>query len=312
MHRYQRPGHEGKPLPLYDDALAGQLLEGLDDHAEGDETSPVFQKHNPLLHASYGSGRSDKLFHTEFIRKYVNYAKSRVKPTLTDEASAIIVADYVELRQEQATKTLPITPRCLETMIRLATAHAKARLSALVEPADCYAARAILKFALYNDTGGDEERKRDQGTAVEKKTKHKTSDSQKKKKKKARRVDSSSESEEEEDDDDDDNDEEDDPARAAQDELEAAAAEDMDVPAAAPQLSGEARLSIFTRALAQLFHDSQKDELPMREIIEAANKALASQHRQAKAYNPDEAEANLRVLDEQNKVMYRDGIAWRI
>ena len=128
MHRYQRPGHEGKPLPLQDDALIGHLLSRVEDNdaeRNGDETSPIYQKHNPLLHASYGSGRNDKLFHTEFIRKYINYAKSRVKPTLTDEASSIIVSDYVDLRQEQATKTLPITPRCLETMIRLATSHAK-------------------------------------------------------------------------------------------------------------------------------------------------------------------------------------------
>jgi MCM AAA-lid domain len=40
-------------------------------------------------------------------------------------------------RSKQDSKTLPVTPRCLETIIRLSTAHAKARLSPTVEETDC-------------------------------------------------------------------------------------------------------------------------------------------------------------------------------
>ncbi|MFN3504412.1 MAG: hypothetical protein ACK4ZJ_19395, partial [Allorhizobium sp.] len=58
---------------------------------------------------------------------------------------------YAALRQQQDTKTLPVTPRQLETLIRLATAHAKLRLSRFVQESDCHAALEVLNFALFHD-----------------------------------------------------------------------------------------------------------------------------------------------------------------
>lgn len=48
-------------------------------------------------------------------------------------------------------KTTPLTARTLETLIRLATAHAKARLSPTVSVADAHGAEAILRFALFKE-----------------------------------------------------------------------------------------------------------------------------------------------------------------
>jgi DNA replication licensing factor MCM3 len=48
-----------------------------------------------------------------------------------------------------------VTARQLETLIRVSTAHAKARLSLLVEEADAVAAIDLLQFALYHETGVD-------------------------------------------------------------------------------------------------------------------------------------------------------------
>jgi DNA replication licensing factor MCM3 len=53
-----------------------------------------------------------------------------------------------------------MTARTLETLIRLSTAHAKARLSNRVETKDAEAAEQILRFALFKEVVEDERRKR--------------------------------------------------------------------------------------------------------------------------------------------------------
>jgi DNA replication licensing factor MCM3 len=55
---------------------------------------------------------------------------------------------------------MPMTARTLETLIRLATAHAKARLSQTVEEKDAHVAHDILTFAIYKETVTDKTTKR--------------------------------------------------------------------------------------------------------------------------------------------------------
>lgn len=94
---------------------------------------------------------SDVLQH-EFLRKFIHFAKTRKQPILSDAAREFIANRYAEMRARQDERTLPITARSLETVIRLATAHAKARLSDVVEAEpDCEAAMDILGFALYHE-----------------------------------------------------------------------------------------------------------------------------------------------------------------
>jgi DNA replication licensing factor MCM3 len=57
-------------------------------------------------------------------------------------------------------QTSPLTARTLETLIRLATAHAKARLSAHVTESDAMEAEAILRFALYKEVLKRQRRKK--------------------------------------------------------------------------------------------------------------------------------------------------------
>ena len=67
---------------------------------------------------------------TRFIKKYIHYAKIRIKPILTIEAAESIRRMYNELRVKREEidvteeRTLPVTLRTLETLIRLSTAHA--------------------------------------------------------------------------------------------------------------------------------------------------------------------------------------------
>jgi DNA replication licensing factor MCM3 len=114
--------------------------------------------------SSRGANKKQEVLSIPFMKKYIQYAKTRIKPVLTQEASDRIADIYVSLRNDEMEgnqrKTSPMTVRTLETLIRLATAHAKSRLSNRVEERDATAAEAILRFALFKEVVEDESRKK--------------------------------------------------------------------------------------------------------------------------------------------------------
>lgn len=117
---------------------------------EQDSNTPIFEKHDHLLH---GKMTTRKVVSSSFMRKYVHVARV-LKPVLTRDACDIISTEYAKLRaQEMAgsgrAKTQPVTARTLETLIRLATAHAKARMSKKVELVGSLH-RAVIKLIHYN------------------------------------------------------------------------------------------------------------------------------------------------------------------
>ena len=84
---------------------------------------------------------SDAAVSQELFKEYILYAK-KLRPILTKEASALLMREYASLRQNKQKR---ITPRCLETLIRLATANAKLRLSENVTVEDAEEAIEMLK-----------------------------------------------------------------------------------------------------------------------------------------------------------------------
>ncbi|KAG7251513.1 hypothetical protein CRUP_005796, partial [Coryphaenoides rupestris] len=65
----------------------------------------------------------------ELLRKYIIYAKERVHPKLNQMDQDKVARIYSELRKESmATGSIPITVRHIESMIRLAEAHARLHL----------------------------------------------------------------------------------------------------------------------------------------------------------------------------------------
>lgn len=167
MHRYRQPGtEEGAPVR---EQLNQTLGVGLDDNQDANQPTEVYEKFNVMLHAgmmSQGSGRGKnvEILGIPFVKKYIQYAKSRVKPVLTKGAADHIVSTYSALRNDELSgnqrRTSPITARTLETLIRLSTAHAKARLSSRVEERDALIAESILRFAMFKEVLEDERRKR--------------------------------------------------------------------------------------------------------------------------------------------------------
>ena len=169
MHRYLAPGaEEGQPIR----ENPGQALGVGSGEQEVAREAPVYEKYNQMLHAgvTYTNKEKEKeVLSIAFIKKYLQYAKNRMKPVLTKGAVDHIVLTYGNLRNDELgvnqRKTSPMTARTLETLIRLSTAHAKARLSQKVEPKDARAAEEILRFALFKEVIKESRQKKRRTTA---------------------------------------------------------------------------------------------------------------------------------------------------
>jgi DNA replication licensing factor MCM3 len=117
-------------------------------------TAPLFVSHQ--ANEAIQGAAAHRILSVPFLQKYIHYARE-LSPQLTEEAAAYIASRYRDLRAKDDARTLPITARQLETMIRLATAHAKLRLSLTVDITDARAAFDLLNFALYHETQIDRE-----------------------------------------------------------------------------------------------------------------------------------------------------------
>ncbi|KAL0944185.1 DNA replication licensing factor MCM3 [Colletotrichum truncatum] len=167
MHRYRQPGtEEGTPVRENANQALGVAIS---NQADIQRPAEVFEKYDAMLHAGVtltsrgGSNKKPEVLSIPFMKRYIQYAK-RLQPQLTQTASDRIADIYVGLRNDEMEgnqrRTSPLTVRTLETLIRLATAHAKSRLSSKVEERDALAAEAILRFALFKEVVEDESRKK--------------------------------------------------------------------------------------------------------------------------------------------------------
>ncbi|KAI7799905.1 MCM3 minichromosome maintenance deficient 3 (S. cerevisiae), like [Triplophysa rosa] len=151
MHRYRAPGEqEGAAMPLGStvDVFA---TEDPNITEAAEQELQIYEKKDNLLHGH--RRKKEKIVTMEFIRKYIHVAKL-VKPVLTQEASDYIAEEYSRLRSHDqvnsdSARTIPVTARALETMIRLATAHAKARMSKTTDLGDAEAALDLMQFAYF-------------------------------------------------------------------------------------------------------------------------------------------------------------------
>jgi len=85
------------------------------------------------------------------LRDYIAYAKEYITPKLSPAASNRLVEAYVEMRQAgKGSGVITAYPRQLESLIRLSEAHAKIRLSLVVEVADVEEAVRIYKESIKN------------------------------------------------------------------------------------------------------------------------------------------------------------------
>nr|XP_032655977.1 DNA replication licensing factor MCM4 isoform X3 [Chelonoidis abingdonii] len=83
------------------------------------------------------------------LRDYIAYARSYVNPRLSEEASQALIEAYVDMRKIGSGRGMVSAyPRQLESLIRLAEAHAKVRFSNKVETIDVEEAKRLHREAL--------------------------------------------------------------------------------------------------------------------------------------------------------------------
>ncbi|KAK0274926.1 MCM DNA helicase complex subunit [Friedmanniomyces endolithicus] len=95
----------------------------------------------------------DEILPVEFLTSYISYARANIHPAITQPAADALVRSYVAMRKlgediRAAERRITATTRQLESMIRLAEAHAKMRLSPVVTEADVDEAVRLIQSAL--------------------------------------------------------------------------------------------------------------------------------------------------------------------
>lgn len=113
--------------------------------------------------ATTGQGELD----VPSMKKYVQYCKSRCKPTLSEEAGQVLTSSYVKIRDdvrkstlqslgEDAQATIPITVRQLEALVRISESLAKIRLDTEVRIEDVNEALRLFRVSTMAANSADQ------------------------------------------------------------------------------------------------------------------------------------------------------------
>ena len=158
-HQYRKPGTLMEPEPL--NQKSKLILDTFDKEEETlmylRATSKLNDKNsnNNTAMNNNNKNNNEDLLTQEFLRKYIHFAKNRITPTLSDEAMELISTAYATMRSKQSQRTLPVTARSLETIIRLSNASAKCRLSQSVDEEDVEVALELINYVLYHEIGSE-------------------------------------------------------------------------------------------------------------------------------------------------------------
>nr|XP_029509707.1 DNA replication licensing factor MCM3 isoform X1 [Oncorhynchus nerka] len=307
MHRYRDPREQDGTAMAFGGSVDILATEDPDLVQEEQEELQVYEKHNNLLHGT--KRRREKIVSKEFMRKYIHIAKV-LTPTLTQEAANHIAEEYSRLRsQEQLgadiSRTSPVTARTLETLIRLSSAHAKARMSKAVELEDSEVAVELVQFAYFKKVLEKEKkrgRKEQESDSEEEETTQRTTRSEKKR---SRRGSQSSEAY--------------DPYDFAGEkdipEIQAgtpkpAEEEPMDAPVP-PSQDGQTevsadRLKEFKSSLLEVFRSAHAQSVGINSLMESVNKDRDV------PFTLTEVRAALARMQDDNQIMLADDIIFLI
>lgn len=133
------------------------------DRSEAQSNSPEAIAENVMRVATTGQGELG----VPSIKKYIQYCKSRCKPTLSEEAGQVLTSSYVKIRDdvrkatlqsqgEDAQATIPITVRQLEALVRISESLAKIRLDSEVRIEDVHEALRLFRVSTMAANAADQ------------------------------------------------------------------------------------------------------------------------------------------------------------
>ncbi|XP_049870494.1 DNA replication licensing factor Mcm3 [Pectinophora gossypiella] len=303
MHRYRNPKEQdGEVLPM--GSLVDMLSTENPDNEENEENDTIYEKYDPLLHGNLRS-KKEQILSTRFMRKYIHIARL-MKPKLTQDASDAIADEYARLRNQDmmdsdVARTQPVTARTLETLIRLATAHAKCRLSFQVTAGDAQAAIELVQFAYFKKVLTKEKRRKRRASSAGAASDSEQPAAAQPRAKRARKTPQDGQPE--------------DPYEFSSDEeaepvlraAHTAEPEPRHTRAAAATTIQPDRLGQFKQSLQQLFRSERANSLPLARITAHINEQYAHE-----PFSAGEVQAALQRMTHDNQVMQADDIIFLI
>ncbi|MGM5481830.1 MAG: minichromosome maintenance protein MCM [Nanobdellota archaeon] len=113
----------------------------------------LLSRHQETMEGKDNSNKNEDFVDTDLLRKYFVYCRQKIRPVLTKAAITELQNYYVKMRspgsdEASSMKSVPITARQLEALVRLAEASAKVRLSEKVTKKDAKIAISLLQYCL--------------------------------------------------------------------------------------------------------------------------------------------------------------------
>ena len=170
-HRYHNPNQDAMAHFNFnnDDYVIEPELK--DDSAADAKGTSIYEKNIQKT-----SGKVTRNVVTrDFLKRYLSFVKSQKAPELDGDCIEYAAQVYTVIRQkaayyDQDKVACPVTVRTLETMIRLATAHSKLRLSKIVATSDIDIAVNLIHLSIFGEEmaedGDDDEGMQDEGQAA--------------------------------------------------------------------------------------------------------------------------------------------------
>lgn len=322
MHRYRNPKEQDGEVLAWGDSTV-DMLTTFNTENEDKET-PVYEKYDPLLHGATRNA-ADQYLTVEFMKKYISVVKC-IKPKLTEQACELISNEYSRLRSQDSVdsdvaRTQPVTARTLETLIRLATAHAKARMAKNVAAQDAKAAIELVQFAYFKkvlEKEKKQKRKRSEGGADEgsdlsddEQSRYTSQSTSTRSAKRTKTVRYDTDDEEVEQDET--------VGSMPVDSNDITARETITAPRpqptpstsgaskATPEIITDERLNIFKNGLQKIFRESRESSLPVERIVTYIN-----QNSGDVALSQGEVSSALERMTNDNQIMVADDIVFLI